>query len=263
MKHPLIVRLSFLVVFTLVCACTAQATPRTYVFVHGAWMGAWCWSDVATQLRANGDEVIVVELPAHGADTGSIADATLDAYVARVATAITSAPRPVVLVGHSMGGIVITQVAEQMPTRIERLVYVGAFLPRDGETLFGLSMLDADSHLGTSIVVDQEHGIAHIPDASLDDVFIADGAADAKATLHAHYRDEPLLPFVTPVHTTPAGWGSVDISYVYTAQDHAVSYAAQQRMTQGLTLVSSAVLPTSHSPFLTQPMLLASTLTNL
>jgi pimeloyl-ACP methyl ester carboxylesterase len=193
----------------------------------------------------------------------ALADATLDAYVAKVTTALDAEKDPVILVGHSMAGIVITGAGEADPAKIEKLVYLGAYLPKDGQSLFDLAMTDADSHLGPASVVDEKTGLVSIPTASLKDVFVADGTDAEVAELKQRYRDEPLVPFVTPMHTTDANWGSVPKVYVYTKEDHAVSYALQQRMTQDVTLIGSAELDTSHSPFLSQPALTASTLAAL
>src|SRR5262245_46877635 len=88
-----------------------DAKPQSFVLVHGAWMGAWSWNDVVPELEAMGSSATAVELPAHGDSTEPVSAATLDAYVAAVSDAVDRASAPVVLVGHSMAGIVITEVA--------------------------------------------------------------------------------------------------------------------------------------------------------
>ncbi|HTB72406.1 MAG TPA: alpha/beta fold hydrolase [Polyangiaceae bacterium] len=234
--------------------------PKTFVLVHGSWMGAWCWDEVAAGLRAKGVTVVTVELPAHGSDTTPLPGATLDAYVAKVSDAVDATEGPVILVGHSMAGMVVTQVAENKTDKIAKLVYVAAYLPKDGEALLDLAMTDTDSHSGMNVTIDMADGLAKIPEDDLKDDFLADGSPAELATLQAHYRDEPLAPFVTPVHTTVANWGRLPKVYVYTKDDHAVSYTLQQRMTAGVTFVSTATLDTSHAPFLSQPGLVTSTL---
>jgi pimeloyl-ACP methyl ester carboxylesterase len=224
---------------------------HTYVLVHGAWQGAWAWDEVAAGLRAIGaKDVIAVELPAHGADETPVADATLDAYVAAVERAIDAAHAPVVLIGHSLGGVVITQAAERRPKRIAKLVYVAAFVPRDGQSLQTLSATDAGSHLNRVLQINPTAGIAAIPTSQLQDVFCNDGSPAVLARLSSRYRDEPLVPLATPVHVTLAGWGAVAKYYVYTRRDHTISYSLQQTMTADLTLMATASLDTGHSPFL-------------
>ena len=239
---------------------TGVTTHRSYLLVHGAWMGAWCWEQVAAGLRARGATITTVGLPAHGANQTPLPGATLDAYVAKVRAAVDAAPQPVILVGHSMGGMVVTGVAEVDGPKLAKVIYLGAYLPQDGQSLFDLASSDAASHLGPVLQVDQASGLARLPAEDLQDLFIADGTADEAASVVAHYRDEPLAPFVTPVHTTAAGWGAVPKAYIYTQDDHAVSFALQQAMTAGVTMAATATIPTSHAPFLSDPALVVSTL---
>jgi pimeloyl-ACP methyl ester carboxylesterase len=236
---------------------------KTYVLVHGAWMGAWAWDDVAPALRAQGATVTVVELPGHGADMTPTSDDTLQAYVNEVTAAVDASSTPVILVGHSMGGVVVTQVAENRPDRVEKLVYLAAYVPADGQSLFALGQTDADSHVGKDAVVDQTAGLMDIPMADLQDVFLADGTPEEVAKLTMHYRPEPLAPLVTPVHTTAANWGRVPKAYFYTQQDHAVSFTLQQRMTSGTAFVSTATFDTGHAPFMSEPALVVAALADL
>ena len=236
---------------------------NTYVLVHGAWMGAWAWDDVATGLRAEGATVVAVELPAHGKDATPLRGANLDAYVDRVGSAVDAADKPVVLVGHSMAGMVITQVAELKPDKIRSLVYLAAYFPKDGQNLLDLAMTDGDSHSGKNAKIQEKDGIADIPEEFLQDDFLADGSPEMLARLQANYRPEPLDGFIAPVKTSAANWGRVPKVYIYTKQDHAVSYALQQRMTAGVELASTVTLDTSHSPFLSQPAQVISALAGL
>jgi pimeloyl-ACP methyl ester carboxylesterase len=148
-----------------------------------------------------------------------------------------------------MGGMVISGVAEQYPSRIAKLVYLAALLPKDGDSLASISMTDTGSHLGKALVVDGQDGVAKLPQAQLQDIFCADCSAAEAADITSHYRDEPLAPLLSPVHLTSANWGRVPRYYVYTQRDNAVTYALQQRMTTGVTLTGTATLDTSHAPF--------------
>ncbi|HEY8210781.1 MAG TPA: alpha/beta fold hydrolase [Myxococcaceae bacterium] len=237
----------------LVLAALSGCGGDSYVLVHGAWMGAWSWDSVAQGLRERGNTVSVVELPSHGQDQTPVSGASLDAYVTAAVGAIEAQKRPVVLVGHSMGGAVITQTAERVPEKISRLVYLAGYMPANGQSLLDLAMTDGDSHAGAVLQIDGDHGTGAIPMGSLQDVFCADCSTDGVSNLQSKYRDEPLSPLGTPLSTTAQGWGSVPKFYVYTQQDHAVSYPLQQRMTEGVTLAGSVTLDASHSPQLSRP----------
>jgi pimeloyl-ACP methyl ester carboxylesterase len=223
-------------------------------------MGAWVWDGVASQLRSNGANVSVVELPSHGADTTPVSGATLDAYVSSVTHAIDAMGSKVVLVGHSMGGVVVTQAAEQSSEKISKLVYLGAYVPEDGQSLIGLASMDRASHLGPVLKIDPNTGTASVPQEKLQDIFCADCSASELSMLAGHYRDEPIAPFMTPVHVTSARWGSVPKAYVYTEQDNAISLSFQQTMTSSVVLEAHTQLETSHSPFLSHPELVTQAL---
>jgi pimeloyl-ACP methyl ester carboxylesterase len=162
-----------------------------------------------------------------------------------------------------MAGMIVTQVAEDRPERIKKLVYLAAYLPKNGQKLLDLALTDAESHSGRTAKIDEKNGIADIPREALKDNFLADGSAEALARLEANYRAEPLAGFVAPVTTTAEKWGRVPKLYIHTKQDHAVSYALQQRMIEGVPLLSTGTLDTSHAPFLSQPQLLIAVLSAL
>ncbi len=87
----------------------------TFVLVHGAWHGAWCWTALAEDLRADGHQVDTPDLPGHGADTTPHDQVTLDLYVQRIVDVIGEEGEPVVLVGHSMGGMAAFDMAARTP----------------------------------------------------------------------------------------------------------------------------------------------------
>jgi pimeloyl-ACP methyl ester carboxylesterase len=231
----------------------AAAVAKPFVLVSGAFMGAWGWSSVAAGLRAQGAKVTVVELPAHGADTTPLGGATLDAYVVKVGSAIDATGDSVVLVGHSMAGMVITSVAEQMPDKIAKLVYLAAFVPKDGDTLEAVATKDTASHLVQALKIDKTNGVAKLPTDKLQDIFCAECAAPEAAELTSRYRDEPLAPFAAPVHPTAANWGRVPRYYIHTKLDNALTYAWQQSMTAGVTFRGTTTLDAGHAPFLSRP----------
>jgi pimeloyl-ACP methyl ester carboxylesterase len=107
----------------------------TFVTVHGAWTGGWSWRAVARALRADGHEVFPVTLTGAG-ERVHLATPTVDLHTH--VTDVVNVLRyedldDVVLVGHSYGGLVITAVAERLPARVTHLVYLDAFVPRDGQ----------------------------------------------------------------------------------------------------------------------------------
>jgi pimeloyl-ACP methyl ester carboxylesterase len=243
-----------------IIGCTSPAAPArpTYVLVHGAWMGAAGWDDTAGELRAAGADVVTLDLPAHGADTTPVAQATLAGYRDAVLDTISQQKLPVILVGHSMGGMVITEAAEASPGAIERLVYVAAYLPADGDSLFHLAMSDADSQIGASLQFNGD--TVGIDPTKFPDLFCADCSDAARAELVAGYRVEPGAPLEEMAAVTPGGAGSVPKTYIYTSQDRVVSPALQQRMSATTPVDRTATLDTSHAAMLSHPHELATLL---
>lgn len=232
---------------------------ETIVLVHGAWSDASAWDNTSPLLKAQGYDVIAVNLPGHGKDNTSFAGITLDSYVEAVKKAIGSRNN-VILVGHSMAGLVISEVAEQIPGQIKKLIYLAAFLPKNGESLLSLAQTDADSHIGKYLQVDKTNGSAAIAKDGFIDVFAADASQPVQDYLKANFKPDPLAPLATPVVLTDANFGKIEKVYIHTINDHAVSYQLQQRMVNGSNVTRVYALPSSHTPFLSMPAVLAAIL---
>jgi len=245
---------------------TAQAqkannkNSSTIVLVHGAWSDATAWQAVVPLLKAQGHEVIAVNLPGHGSDTTSFAKIGLQTYVDAVKNAIGDR-KNVILVGHSMAGLVISEVAEQIPGQIKELVYLAAYLPQNGESLLSLAKQDADSHVGKYLQIDQANGSANVAKDGVIDVFAADAPAQIGEYLTNNIKPEPLAPLATPVTLTDGNFGSVKKVYIHTTEDHAVSLALQNTMVKNNGHISKEYsLPSSHTPFISMPDKLAAIL---
>ncbi|WP_020604575.1 alpha/beta fold hydrolase [Spirosoma spitsbergense] len=251
-------------IFSVLVACTLlaiescsdndnPAPAKTFVLVHGAWQAPYAWQFVKSQLEQKGQKVVVVELPGHGSDMTPPVTLTIDAYRDKVVTAINSITGNVVLVGHSLGGMVITATAEKIPDRIDKLVYIGAFLPANGQSLLALASTDSTSQLGTALVPSADQLTLGLKPDRVVPVFIADGSDAVKKLVVDNYRPEPAIPFTNPVSITPANFGRVNKYYIYTTQDQAVGLPLQKRMVAAAGIKNTVTLNSSHCPFLSIP----------
>jgi len=246
--------------FTSQAAKTNNTNSSTIVLVHGAWSDATAWQAVVPLLKAQGHEVIAVNLPGHGTDASSFAGISLQSYVDAVKNAIGDR-KNVILVGHSMAGIVISQVAEEIPGQIKELVYLAAYLPQNGESLLSLAKQDADSHIGKYLQIDQTNGSANVAKDGVVDVFAADAPAQVADYLVNNIKPEPLAPLATPVTLTDANFGIVKKVYIHTTNDHAVSFTLQKMMVKNNGHISKEYsLASSHTPFISMSDKLAAIL---
>ncbi|HEU4759336.1 MAG TPA: alpha/beta fold hydrolase [Dehalococcoidia bacterium] len=235
----------------------------TYVLIHGAWHGGWCWDKVVPLLERAGHRALAPDLPGHGADKTPIPQVTLQAYADRVCAILDAQPEPVVLVGHSMGGAVISQAAEQRPDGIRTLVYLCAFLLRDGESLLQIAQEDPEALVLPNLEQAEDGASASVRQDALRDVFYADCSDEDVGRATSLLVPQATAPFATPVHTTPESFGRIPRVYIECLRDHAISVAVQRQMYAALPCQRVTSMDTSHSPFFSAPAELARHLTSL
>jgi pimeloyl-ACP methyl ester carboxylesterase len=235
----------------------------TIVLVHGAWHGGWCWRKLVPLLEDKGHEVVALDLPGHGSDRTPASDVTLAAYADRVARALDEKAEPVVLVGHSMGGIVISEAAERRPEKIRMLVYLSGFLLPDGETLLATSQADEEALISPNLDVDEERGIITVREDKARDIFYGDCSEEDAEWARERLIPEPLAPFVTPVGVSEQNFGRVRRAYVECLRDRAIGPATQKRMYEALPCEEVVSMETDHSSFLSAPEELAGILDRL
>ena len=236
----------------------------TYVLVHGAWHGSWCWERVATLLRQRGHNVVAVDLPGRAGDRMPHHDITLAAHAEKVCEVIASQSEPVILVGHSMGGTVISETAEHCPEGIRTLVYVCAFLLRSGQSLSDVAQADHESLVGPNMVIDEKAGSATLkPDTPFRDLFYGSCAEADAARAQSLLVPEPLAPMGTPVRTTAERFGRIPRIYVECLRDRAILPSVQRQMISAVGCNQVFTMDTDHSPFLSDPVSLTAHLTAL
>ncbi|MET3501375.1 pimeloyl-ACP methyl ester carboxylesterase [Mucilaginibacter rubeus] len=235
--------------------------PALIVIVHGSWSSAGDWAAVITQLKSAGNEVTVVNLPGHGADETPVDQISLQGYVDAVKKAIGS-QKEVILVGHSFGGIVISEVAEQIPSQIKKLIYVAAYLPKNGQSLLDVANTDANSDVPKYLQIEKEKGTAGIAANGIASTFVPDAPQQVQAYVVAHFKAEPLAPLATPVTLTAASFGTVSKVFIHTFNDKVNSYSLQQRMVKDASITRLYGLPSSHTPFVSMPAVLSAIIEN-
>lgn len=239
-------------------AFAGPAAADTFVIVHGAFQDASAWSQVSGRLRRAGHRTILIELPGRDALGADVRALSLNSYRDAVLAAMTDVREPVVLVGHSFGGMTISAVAEAAPDRIARLVYVAAYLPISGESMQDLAGRDRGNRF-------TEQNFVTAPDFSWAEVlrrdraliFAQDGTCGVRRAVEAGLRREPLAPMASKITVTPERFGRVPKAYLRTLRDNAVSPMLQDMMIARTPVAEVIPLNTGHAPMLTAPAALA------
>ncbi len=234
----------------------------TYVLVHGAWADESSWGFVRNDLAKNAN-VVVVNLPAHGADNTYGAGIGLKEYVNTVTEAVNKQQGKVILVGHSMAGQIISQVAENIPNKIEKLVYVAAYLPKSGESVLELSKKDHTSKVATALEFNKDYSLASIKKEVVHDNICADCPDYMKDILVKYHRAEPVQALNDKARLTTR-FSGIPKYYIATTRDEVVPYTLQQQMIKANGSIKKIYeLPTSHLPFVAMPQQFVKTLLNI
>jgi pimeloyl-ACP methyl ester carboxylesterase len=229
----------------------------TFVLIHGAWHGAWCWHKLTPLIEASGARVIAPDLPSMGADVTPPEVITLDYWARFIVDLIAHEPEPVTLVAHSRGGVIASRVAEIAPDHVARLVYVAAYLLPARGTVAAEARADAGSSIAANMISAASGVTCTVRREALRELFYNNcGDADFEFA-RDRLSPEPLKPLVTSLDITPARFGRVPRAYIETSLDRVISPAAQKRMVAALPCDPVLTLETDHSPFLSQPEPLA------
>jgi pimeloyl-ACP methyl ester carboxylesterase len=235
-----------------------------FVLVHGAFGGAWCWEPVTAPLEAAGHTVETFDLPGGGNDETPVQEITLASCAARVCDVLAGRPEPAVLVGHSMGGVVITQAASDCPERIARLVFVCAFMPANGQSLLDLASLpESDDLIQANLVIEGDPPLASLSAEAAADVIYNGCTSEQTAWAVARRSPQAVAPYATPVNVDDAALAAIPRAYVVALRDRAMTPALQRRMIRDHPCDHVFELDADHAPYLSATDDLVSALLSL
>lgn len=224
----------------------------TYVLVHGSFQGGWCWERVVPHLVRAGHHVVALDLPGHGEDTTPVSEVTLESYVETVRRVVETRQEPVILVGHSFGGVVISQVAEQIPGKIQALIYLAALLPQNGLSALQIPNPDGDA-LMANIIINRAEGWVFVKEQAIPGIYYTDCTPEDVAAVLPRLQVEPLMPYMQPVSLSADKFGQVKRYYIGCTQDQSVTPAFQQAMLATTPCNQVFMLDAGHSPYISRP----------
>lgn len=256
-KLYLLLSLTFVMTNLAMASASNRTTPTTYLLVHGAWHGAWCWYKVSPLLEAQGHRVIAIDLPSHGADKSPAEQVAFEDYINKVVQVASAQTGPVVLVGHSMGGVVVAQAAEVLGVqKVSGLVFLDAFMPKDGESvqmlaaLAGASTTPKNPPIQAGFILSENKKTAAYNPEIAKTVFYHDCSAQDIEIASARLSEQPLVALGTPVRLTDAVYGQVPKYYILCTQSRDLD---KSPLVERVPIRKLYKLESSHSPFFSMP----------
>ena len=228
----------------------------SYILVHGAWHGSWCWKYLAQHIKDLGHEVLTPDLPGHYNNPLDFKEVTLDKYVNHIIKLIENSDKKIVLVGHSMAGIVISQVVEKIPDKIKSLVYISAFIPDNEGSLIDQEKLAKVPSASLATTIHEEEFSISLDRNQIPELFFNRCSAEDISYGLRHIQKQPLMPFMNKV-SIAKNFSNAQKLYIECLQDNAIHIQDQRRMYSKIAC-EVAKLDTDHSPFFSKPYELAS-----
>lgn len=220
----------------------------TFLFVPGAWHGGWAFDTTRTGLEALGHRVIAPDLPTENGK------ATLDRWAALIADLAGRQAEPVILAGHSRGGVVISQAAEVAPQAVRALVYISAFLVPSGSSLndqVGAAPRNEVFAAGLSPTPDGL-SLALTPEAAMA-TFYNRCLEDLARMFARRLAPEPMQPMDAKLALSDGRFGKIPRHYIECTDDRAIPIAQQRAMQAALPCASVTTLDSDHTPMLCCP----------
>jgi pimeloyl-ACP methyl ester carboxylesterase len=228
---------------------------KNLLFIHGAWGGAWEFEEFIEGLTERGHQAQAIDLPGHGLNAAPISEVTMDAYVNHVIETAEGIDGQIVLIGHSLAGAIVSRVAEKIPEKIERLVYVAAALPRNGESVMDLMASDEAGELLPKIVFSDDQSFATVGLEDVKNLLLHDVKEPERLARFAPQFDieQATEPFMSPAVLTDEAFGSVPKAYVRATLDKVLSPSLQDRMISGWEIEQVVTLESGHFPMMSIP----------
>ena len=223
----------------------------SFLLVHGAWQGAWCWREIVSRLESRGHRAVAIDLPGHGQEATPGKSILLHDYVEAVIRALDGIEEPPLLVGHSMGGL-ISEVAEAVPHRLRALIYVAALLLPNGSSM--LQMVERfDPEYLAQITWEDNGRLAMLTPRGAAEFLYSLCPAEIVKDAITRFRPEPVAPYEQVMCVTPERFGTVARYYIESLQDRIVPIALQREMHSSLPCKDVYSIDADHAPFLSAP----------
>ncbi|MBO0323787.1 alpha/beta hydrolase [Muricauda sp. CAU 1633] len=204
-----------------------------------------------------GVKVISFDLPGHGDDKTEIGEVSFAGYVQKVKAEIAKLSTPITLVGHSLAGFVISQVAEEMPEKIEKLVFIATMIPHLGKSVFEIIKEDNQSKLLQNLVFSDDQSWVTVNMEALKEVVYNGATIEQINAAAPKLVRQATQPFFAVVSTSENAFGKIEKTFIVCEHDKILSPNAQRNMSKAVGISKAFTISTGHVPQIENPEELA------
>ena len=233
---------------------------KTFLLIHGSWHGAWCWHKIQPRIEAEGNRAIAIDLPGRGRAPCAPALVGLGTMVRACERALPEGQTTVVV--HSRYGIVASALAERVPQKIGRIIYLASFLLPSGKRVVDY-VPDHESMMPANVVINRLAMWDRLEPRAYREALYADCSPDDVALASALLVREPVRPALSRLRLSDDRYGRVPKAYIRLTEDRAVSPALQDRLLGKSKIDRVESIAASHSAYFSQPDLLTKTILRL
>lgn len=228
------------------------------LLVHGAFHDGHCWDELIPHLSRLGHDVRSVTLSGHGTSTVKPWRITMSTYAEDVCHAAKQFSQPCCVIGHSMGGLVITAAAERQPALFSQLIYVAAVVPRQkGMSLAAHDMKNPSKPIRRAMKINPFSFTATMDGNAAKDIFYNRCSDEVKNKAISNLCQQPLRPSLSSVSWSMERVGSIRKAYIECTADNAIPIHIQKMLQKNMIFSRIESLDSDHSPFLSMPEKLA------
>ena len=228
---------------------------KHFVLIHGAWHGGWCWEGVIKALEKAGHSAEAPTMPGQnpGDDRSKV---TFDSYVDKIVETLKRQSRPIVLVGHSSAGFLLQSAAPKAPEKIDRLIFLNAFLLPDGKAQFDLVPPEAAQGMTAAASASPDNSVPVIEDF-VRHMLMAGEPVEMQNALLSRLTPQPLALFTTKVSTASFVQLTIPRAVVFCKGDASLPPGAFLGMAQSLGKFDLIEIDGGHEALFTQPEVVA------
>lgn len=237
------------------------------LLIHGAWHSAACWQGLIPLLDSEGLEFLAPDLPGHGQNSQYSGRISLKVYSRYISHIIDNYNNKLIIVGHSMAGMLISQVAAERPEPISRLVYLSAYLPQSGQSLFDLMQTYRQNYgpapIEDALQYSEDKMHCSLRAEDLCPLFYNTCTPSQQQAARTLIQTQASLPLAGKVSFDQKYLKEIPKTYIRCLQDKVIPEQQYQDMLLPYPDVHRQTLDSDHSPFYSHPEKLARILVNI